>query len=76
MAVANREEVETQLAQHVRHKNVRVLVLFVGVTRLMANARRKGELRYAVESLSRYLHLRVRNVLHCVNLLVLFLYAW
>ena len=56
MAVANGEEVEAQLVEHVRHQDVSVLVLLVRVARLMADRGCEGKLSDAVESFVRFLH--------------------
>ena len=60
MAVAYCEEMESQLSKHVWHQNIRVLILFVRVPRLMSNTCCKGELGDAVEALGCDFHFRVK----------------
>ena len=51
MAVANCEEMEAQLAQHVWYENIRVLIGFVRVAGLVTDRRGKSKLCYAIEPL-------------------------
>ena len=53
VAIAHREEVQAQLLKHVRHEDVRVLVLLVWVAWLMTHGRREGKLRNTIKSLRR-----------------------
>lgn len=52
VAVADGEEVQSQLVQHVGHQDVGVLILLVGVAGLVADGGGVGELGDAIEPLA------------------------
>ena len=51
MAVAHTEKVQAELAEHIRHKDISILILLIRVSRLMADACSERELGDAVESI-------------------------
>ena len=54
MAIADREEMQSELSKHVRDEYIGVLIRFVRVAGLVADRRGKCKLRDAVESLGCY----------------------
>ena len=63
MPITHRKEVQSELAKHVWHKHVCILVLFVWVARLMTDRCRKCKLRDAVESLRCYFNWQLIQLL-------------
>ena len=61
MAVTNSKEMEAELAKHIWHQNVRILILLVWIARLVAHAGRERKLCDAVEPLSCNFHLVMRS---------------